>query len=35
MLRKLEQQRPVYIQIFVQRERITQFVYIKTDISGK
>jgi serine protease Do len=35
MVRKLEQQRPVYIQIFVQRERITQFVYIKTDISGK
>jgi serine protease Do len=35
MVQKLEQQQPDYIQAFIQREQITQYVFIKTGLSEK
>ncbi len=35
IVQKLKQQQPDYIQVFIQREQITQYVFIKTGPSGK
>ncbi len=35
IVQKLEQHRPAYIQVFIQRNQITQYVFIKTGLSGK
>jgi serine protease Do len=35
IVQKLEKQQPDYIQVFIQREQITQYVFIKTGLNGK